>query len=37
MDADLRQKIYAFIEKNGLRKTVQRDAIIEAAFNTTEH
>jgi len=37
MDADLRQKIYAFIGKNGLRKTVQRDAIIEAAFGTTNH
>ncbi len=37
MNADLRQKIYDFIEKSGLRKTVQREAIIEAAFSTTEH
>ena len=37
MDSALREKIYSFIEKNGLRKTVQREAIIEAAFNTTEH
>ena len=37
MDAELRQKIYAFIEKKGLRKTVQREAIIQAAFCTTEH
>jgi len=37
MDADLRQKIYDFIEKKGLRKTVQREAIIQAAFSTTEH
>jgi len=37
MDAALHQKIYAFIEKKGLRKTVQREAIVEAAFGTTEH
>ena len=37
MDAGLRQKIYDFITKKGLRKTVQREAIIEAAFGTTEH
>ena len=37
MDSSLRQKIYSFIEKKGLRKTVQREAIIEAAFSTTEH
>ncbi|MGC3990899.1 MAG: transcriptional repressor [Chthoniobacteraceae bacterium] len=37
MDADLRQKIYDFIAQKGLRKTVQRDAIIEAAFSTKEH
>jgi len=37
MDADLRQKIYEYIEKKGLRKTVQREAIIQAAFSTTEH
>ncbi|MCX6966709.1 MAG: transcriptional repressor [Verrucomicrobia bacterium] len=37
MDADLRQKIYEYIEKKGLRKTVQREAIIQAAFSTVEH
>ncbi|SRR5581483_7355167 len=37
MDAALRKKIYDFIEEHGLRKTAQRDAIIEAAFSTTEH
>jgi len=37
MDADLRQKIYDFIAQKGLRKTVQRDAIIAAAFSTKEH
>jgi len=37
MDADLRQKIYEYIEKKGLRKTVQREAIIQAAFSTTSH
>ncbi|HEX8310100.1 MAG TPA: transcriptional repressor, partial [Chthoniobacteraceae bacterium] len=37
MDPGVRQRIYEFIEKKGLRKTGQRDAIIEAAFSTTEH
>lgn len=37
MDSSLRQKIYAFIERKGLRRTVQREAIVEAAFATTEH
>jgi Fur family ferric uptake transcriptional regulator len=37
MDDELRQKIYAFIEKKGLRKTVQREAIIQAAFCTNDH
>jgi len=37
MDADLRQKIYDYIERKGLRKTVQREAIIQAAFSTAEH
>jgi len=33
----VRARIYEFLEKKGLRKTTQRDAIIEAAFTTTEH
>jgi len=37
MDPVLRQRIYHFIESKNLRKTTQRDAIIEAAFSTTEH
>ncbi len=37
MDPAVRQRIYEFIEQKGLRKTGQRDAIIEAAFSTTEH
>jgi Fur family transcriptional regulator, ferric uptake regulator len=37
MDAAIRQRIYDFIEEKGLRKTTQRDAIIEAAFSTTDH
>lgn len=37
MQTELHEKIYAFIEKRGLRKTVQREAIIQAAFSTTEH
>ena len=37
MNPGVRQRIYEFIEQKGLRKTSQRDAIIEAAFSTTEH
>ena len=37
MQADVRQRIYESLEQKGLRKTAQRDAIIEAAFSTTEH
>jgi len=33
----LNQQIYAFFEKRGLRRTVQREAIIRAAFATQEH
>lgn len=37
MEEAIRKTIYDFIEQKGLRKTTQRDAIIEAAFSTTEH
>jgi Fur family ferric uptake transcriptional regulator len=37
MDTEIRQKIDAYIEGKGLRKTVQREAIIQAAFSTAEH
>ena len=37
MDSGLRQRIYDYLDEKGLRKTTQRDAIIEAAFSTTEH
>lgn len=37
MDSDLHQKIYDFIDQKGLRKTVQREAIIQAAFSTAQH
>jgi Fur family transcriptional regulator, ferric uptake regulator len=37
MDLGVRQRIYEFLEAKGLRKTTQRDAIIEAAFGTNEH
>ena len=37
MDSGVRQRIYDYIEQKGLRKTTQRDAIIEAAFSTCEH
>jgi Fur family ferric uptake transcriptional regulator len=37
MQAEVHDRIYEFIEKNGLRRTAQRDAIISAAFSTTDH
>lgn len=37
MEAGIRDRIYSFLAGKGLRRTVQRDAIIEAAFSTTEH
>lgn len=37
MDPRTRQRIDEFLKAKGLRKTVQRDAIVEAAFGTTEH
>lgn len=37
MDPSVRERIYEFLAGKGLRKTSQRDAIIEAAFSTTEH
>ena len=33
----IRERIDAFLAGQGLRRTAQRDAIIEAAFGTTEH
>jgi Fur family ferric uptake transcriptional regulator len=37
MDPEIRERIYSFLARKGLRKTAQRDAIIEAAFSTQEH
>ncbi len=37
MQAGVRERIYTYLAEKGLRKTAQRDAIIEAAFSTTEH
>lgn len=37
MDAEIRKRIYDYIEQKGFRKTAQRDAIVKAAFSTTEH
>ena len=37
MNPVVREKIDAFLAEKGLRRTVQRDAIIAAAFSTTEH
>lgn len=37
MEDAVRDQIRAFLASKGLRKTVQRDAIIEAAFSTDRH
>jgi len=37
MDEAVRQRIYDYFAHKGMRRTVQRDAIITAAFSTTEH
>lgn len=37
MDKGVRDQVEAFLRRKGLRRTVQRDAIIEAAFGTREH
>jgi Fur family transcriptional regulator, ferric uptake regulator len=37
MPPAVRERIYDFLASKGLRKTAPRDAIIRAAFSTTEH
>ncbi len=37
MDSAIRKRLDEFIAAKGLRHTAQRDAIVEAAFSTTEH
>ena len=37
MEPAVRDRIYEFIQVSGLRRTAQRDAIIEAAFSHTDH
>ena len=37
MDPSIRTRIHDFLAQKGLRKTAQRDAIIEAAFSTQKH
>jgi Fur family ferric uptake transcriptional regulator len=37
MISRVRERIHAYLAEKGLRKTPQRDAIIQAAFSTTEH
>jgi Fur family ferric uptake transcriptional regulator len=37
MQEAVRDRIYQFLAQKGLRKTAPRDAIIRAAFSTTEH
>jgi Fur family ferric uptake transcriptional regulator len=37
VDETTRKRLESFLEKKGLRKTIQRQAIIEAAFGTDAH
>ncbi|MEM7147309.1 MAG: transcriptional repressor [Verrucomicrobiota bacterium] len=37
MEPAIKEQVDDFIKKRGLRKTAQREVIIEAAFSTTEH
>jgi Fur family transcriptional regulator, ferric uptake regulator len=37
VDESTRQRLDSFLEKKGLRRTIQREAIIEAAFGTENH
>jgi Fe2+ or Zn2+ uptake regulation protein len=37
MEAAVRDRIYEFLIERGLRRTAQRDAIIEAAFSHADH
>ena len=37
MRAGIHERVHAYLAEKGLRKTPQRDAIIQAAFDTTEH
>src|SRR5262249_37919617 len=37
MRPGIRERIHAFLADRGLRKTLQREAIIQAAFSTTDH
>jgi Fur family ferric uptake transcriptional regulator len=37
MEDAVRERIYEFIQESGLRRTSQRDAIIEAAFSHSDH
>jgi Fur family transcriptional regulator, ferric uptake regulator len=37
VDESTRQRLESFLEKKGLRRTAQRQAIIEAAFGTDQH
>ncbi len=37
MRPGIHERVHAYLAEKGLRKTPQRDAIIQAAFSTTEH
>jgi Fur family transcriptional regulator, ferric uptake regulator len=34
---EINDRVHAYLAEKGLRKTPQRDAIVQAAFSTTEH
>ncbi len=34
---EIHERVHAYLASKGLRKTPQRDAIVQAAFSTTEH
>lgn len=36
-DDEQQRRLHEFLRKNGLKRTRQRDAILKAAFGTTEH
>jgi len=37
MPSEVRKRVHAYLAEKGLRRTTQRDAIVQAAFSTKEH
>ena len=37
MASEVRKRVHAYLAEKGLRRTTQRDAIVQAAFSTKEH